>query len=330
MSFRVETKDHAGRTVHSLHDDETGASASVLPSYGFNLFDLRLPLAGQVRPVLVSAPDFADHPGHPAGNGTPILFPFPNRIRGGRFTFEGRTYQLPATNGPNAIHGFAMAAAWDVVEHRAATDRAYIVGRYQISRHSPESVMLWPADALLQVAYSLAGRRLSMSVTVSNPAAANLPYGFGIHPYFRLPFSPGGDPAQTRVILPASKYWVLKDFLPTGETLPVDARLDFREGKPQKGLKLDDVLTGLQYQEKRAAARLVDLEKNGEFRLTFDDGIRELVVYTPPQKPDVLAVEPYTQTTDAINLQSQGVDAGLRILGHGRQETISITMETLG
>ena len=110
----------------------------------------------------------------------------------------------------------------------------------------------------------------------------------------------------TQVILPASKYWVLKDFLPTGEIRPVDARLDFRQGQPRNGLKLDDVLTGLQYHERRGAARLVDLDKKAEFRLTFDDGFRELVVYTPPQKPDVLAVEPYTQTTDAINLEPQG------------------------
>ena len=33
-----------------------------------------------------------------------------------------------------------------------------------------------------------------MNVTVSNPGADDLPYGFGIHPYFRLPFAPGGDP----------------------------------------------------------------------------------------------------------------------------------------
>jgi aldose 1-epimerase len=330
MSFRVETRDHAGRTVYSLHDDATGARASVLPAYGFNLFDLRLPLAGEPRPVLVASPDFPDQPAHPAGNGTPILFPFPNRIRDARFTFDGRTYQLPATNGPNAIHGFAMTAAWDVIEHKAGADHASIVGSYQISKHSPESRALWPADALLQVAYVLAGRRLSMTVTVSNPGAADLPYGFGIHPYFRLPFSPGGDPAQTQVILPASSYWVLKDFLPTGEIRPVDSRLDFRTGKPRNGLELDDVLTGLQYQDRRGVARLVDLEKKAEFRLTFDEGIRELVVYTPPRKPDVLAVEPYTQTTDAINLQPQGKDAGLRLLAHGRHDTFSLTMETLG
>ena len=330
MSFRIETRDHGGGKVYSLHDDVTGASASILPTYGFNLFDLRLPLAGRVRPVLVAAPDFADRPGHPAGNGTPVLFPFPNRIRDGRFTFEGRAFQLPATNGPNAIHGFAMASPWDVLEHKAASDQALIVGRYQISKHTADLRSLWPTDAVLQVAYSLSGRRLSMTVTVSNPTAANLPYGFGIHPYFRLPFSPAGDPARTKVILPASQYWVLKDFLPTGEIRPVDARLDFREGQSRNGLKLDDVLTGLQYKQRRGVARLVDLDKNAEFRLTFDDGIRELVVYTPPQKPDVLAVEPYTQGTDAINLQPQGKDAGLRVLGHGRQDTFSLTMETLG
>jgi aldose 1-epimerase len=123
---------------------------------------------------------------------------------------------------------------------------------------------------------------------------------------------------------------VLQDFLPTGEIRPVDARLDFRKGQPMKGLKLDDVLTGLEYQGKHSFARLIDLDKNAEFRLTFDDAFRELVVYTPSNQPGVLAVEPYTQTTDAINLQPQGLSAGLRVLTHGRQETYAMTMESLG
>jgi aldose 1-epimerase len=58
--------------------------------------------------------------------------------------------------------------------------------------------------------------------------------------------------------------------------------------------------------------------------------IREFVLYTPPNSPDVIALEPYTQTTDAINLQPRGVDAGLRVLGHGASETLLITMETVG
>jgi aldose 1-epimerase len=330
VSFRAETHDRGGNKVYTLHDDATGASAAILPSYGFNLFDLRLPSAGLVRPVLVAVDDFAEKPSHPARSGTPILFPFPNRIRDGRFTFQGRQFQLPATNGPNAIHGFAMEATWDVIEHKAAADEAFLVGRYQISKHSPDKRPLWPTDAVLQIRFSLAGRRLSMSITISNPTADDLPYGFGIHPYFRLPFWPGGDLAKTRVILPASKFWVLKDFLPNGEIRPVDARLDFRAGQPLMGLKLDDVLTGLEFVEKRGTARLADLEKGAEFHLTFDDGFRELVVYTPSNRPDVIAVEPYTQTTDAINLQSRGLGAGLRVLAHGQQDNFLITMETVG
>ena len=330
MSFRIDTQNRGGNTVYSLYDDATGSSAAILPSYGFNLFDLRLPLAGEVRRVLVAPADFAEHPSHPARSGTPILFPFPNRIRDARFTFQGRSFRLPATNGPNAIHGFAMSATWDVVEHRATSDQAFLVGRYQISKNSPEALPLWPADAVLQVRYSLAGRRLSMNVTISNPTADDLPYGFGIHPYFRLPFEPGGDPEKTRLILPASKYWPLKDFLPTGEIQPVNPRLDFRIGQPIKGLRLDDVLTGLEFPGERGVARLVDLDKKAEFRLTFDRGVRELVVFTPSNQPDVVAVEPYTQTTDAINLQPQGIDAGLRVLKHGENDTLQITMETQG
>jgi aldose 1-epimerase len=313
-----------------LHDDTTGASASILPSHGFNLFDLRLPLAGEVRPVIVAAEDFAENPRSGAGNGTPILFPYPNRIGGAAFAFQGRTFRLPANNGPNAIHGFAVDAPWDVTEHKADADAASIVGRYQISRNSPQMLANWPADAALQVRYALAGRRLTMSITVSNPTATDLPYGFGIHPYFRLPFSAGGDLTRTRVILPASKFWVLKEFLPTGEIRPVNARLDFRAGQSMSGLRLDDVLTDLAFAGDRSVCRLVDLDKNAEFQLAFDHAFRELVVYTPPGRPGVISLEPYTQTTDAINLQARGVAAGLRVLSHGGQDTLLITMETLG
>ena len=224
MSFRVATETRGARIVYSLHDDSTGASASILPSFGFNLFDLRLPVGGEVRQLLVAVDDFAENPSHPARSGTPILFPFPNRIRNGEFQFGGRTYNLPATNGPNAIHGFALDANWDVVEHAADGESAFLTGRYQISKQSPASQSFWPADGVLEVRYRLAGRRLNMDVTISNPTTTDFPYGFGIHPYFRIPFTPGADPEATRVILPASRYWVLKNFLPTGEIRPVDQR----------------------------------------------------------------------------------------------------------
>ncbi len=331
MAFRTTVERLAnGRDVVKLIDDTSGSSASILPSYGFNLFDLRLPINGKPTPILAAAADFADAPSHAGRNGTPILFPYPNRVRGGKYSFSGADYQLPINNGPNAIHGFALDAKWTLAEHGAGTDGAFAVGRYHLASDTPDKRPLWPTDAMLEVRYALAGRVLTMTITVSNPTDRDLPYGFGIHPYFRVPFAPGGDPAETSVVLPVSKYWVLDGFLPTGEIKDVDARLDFRKGQPRKGLNLDDVLTDIKFVGDRCVCRLVDTAKKAEFRLGFDKTFRELVVYTPPSDPDVISLEPYTQTTDAINLQTQGKDAGLRVLKHGQSDTMVITMETVG
>jgi aldose 1-epimerase len=294
------------------------------------MFDLQLPLAGQVRPVLDAVSDFADRPRSAGGNGTPILFPYPNRVRAGLFQYKGKAYRLPITLAPNAIHGFALDVPWEVVGQQAGPSAASVTGRYQIAKDSPKMRPNWPTDAILEVRYELAGRKLSMTVTVTNPTAEELPYGFGIHPYFRLPFTNDGDTAATQVILPASRFWVLDHFLPTGEQRPVDARLDFRKGQPRRDLKLDDVLTGLAFDGDRCVCRLVDLALKAEFRLSFDRTFRELVVYTPPRSDRVISLEPYTQTTDAINLDAAGTDAGLRRLGHGQMETFTIAMETVG
>ncbi|MDX2037036.1 MAG: aldose 1-epimerase [Isosphaeraceae bacterium] len=330
MAFRTSETTVGGRKVITLHDDAAGSSASILPSFGFNLFDLRLPLAGKVRPVLVSAADFAENPSNPARNGTPILFPYPNRVRGGKFAFGGKTYSLPVTLGPNAIHGFAMDTPWDVAEHGSNDREAFITGHWNLSMNAAASREMWPTDATLTVRYALSGRKLTMTVTVSNPTDRPLPFGFGIHPYFRLPFEKGGDLAKTRVILPCSEFWELEEFLPTGERKSVDARLDFRKGQAMTGLKLDDVLTGLTHVGGTATARLVDDNLNAEFRLTFDKNFRELVCYTPAGDGDVISLEPYTQTTDAINLQPKGIDAGLRVLDHGARAVLTIGMETVG
>ena len=72
-------------------------------------------------------------------------------------------------------HGFALDAPWDVVEHKATATEASVTGRYQISKHSPEMRAKWPADAILQVRYSLAGRRLTMGITAMLSLRGKMP-----------------------------------------------------------------------------------------------------------------------------------------------------------
>ena len=92
MRFRTGTETRGARTIFTSPDEGTGATAAILPSQGFNLFDLRLPVVGTVRPVLSAAADFAENPRPGAGHGIPILFPYPNRVRDASFAFQGRRY----------------------------------------------------------------------------------------------------------------------------------------------------------------------------------------------------------------------------------------------
>ncbi len=332
MSHRISTQTVGGRTVCHLHDDASGASASILPSRGFNLFDLRLPAGqgGEVWPIVVTAPGWVENPEKPSRHGIPVLFPFPNRIRDARYSFEGKAYELVANKPPNAIHGFALEADWEVIAHEADAEGASIVGRFQISKQAPEDLVRWPADAALELRYTLSGRRLRLDATASNPGNQDLPWGFGIHPYFRLPFDPAADRQKTRIVLPASEFWVLQESLPTGERRPVVDRLDFRHGQPIAGLSLDDVLTGLNFDGDLCTCRLIDENLGAEFRIRFDRTFRELVVFTPPGPGGVIAVEPYTQTTDAIHLQPHGLDAGLKVLPPGASARMTIHFEMVG
>ena len=330
MSTRVDQADRNGRTIYTLVDEDSGASASITPSYGFNLFDLRLPAKGEVRRVIVATDDFAANPQKPARNGIPILFPFPGRVRDGRYSFEGKDYKLfIEPDKVHAIHGFAHNVAWDVVDSGATDQGAFLLGRFQISRNAPNRLDSWPTDAVLTVRYALAGRRLDMTVTVNNPTERDLPFGFGIHPYFRLPFE-AKNPARGRLVLPASEMWTLDASLPTGERVPVDPRVDFRGGVSTLGRNLDDALTGLTFDEGRCVCRLVDDDLQCETVLSFDHNFRDLIVFVPPHDDTLVAVEPYTQVPDAINLQARGVDAGLRVLKPSESTTMRISIETVG
>ena len=330
MSTRIDQAEQNGRPIFTLVDETTGASAAITPSYGFNLFDLRLPARGEIRRVIVARDDFAANPDKPGRNGVPILFPFPNRIRDGRYSFGGKDYSLFIEPGKeHAIHGFAIAAPWDVIDQGATAEGAYLVGRFQISRNAPDRLASWPADAVLTVRYDLAGRRLGMTIDVANPSSRDLPFGFGIHPYFRLPFA-AGRPEAGRLILPAAAMWTQEGNLPTGASVPVEPRVDFRGGGSTAGRHLDDVLTGLTFHDDQCTCRLVDDDLGCETILSFDRSFRDLVVFVPPQDDTLVAVEPYTQTTDAINLAARGVDGGLRVLKPGEATTMRIAISTAG
>jgi aldose 1-epimerase len=286
----------------------------VWPALGFNAY--RWQVAGQE--LLYASPQlFTER--RPTRTGVPILFPFPNRIRDGRFDWDGKTYSLPLNDSTklNAIHGFVCQRPWRVVDQGANADSAWITGEFHGSVDAPETLPLWPADYRLRMTYRLLDHMLRIEADADNPDTKPLPFGLGYHPYFALaPF--GGENAV--VTTWAHRFWELADNLPTGKTIAVDEPRDLRTGKAVSALHLDDVMTGLELRAHDEGLGLAGMIQDaiGTRMLTLWIGaeFREMVVFTPPHR-EAFCLEPYTCTTDAINLSARGIDAGLRVLQPG-------------
>src|SRR5688572_8288528 len=78
-----------------LTDAATGSRAKILAGFGFNCYSFEPVVDGERIETLWSAPDFEAGTARPSGSGIPILFPFAGRMRGTKFEFNGKEYNLP-------------------------------------------------------------------------------------------------------------------------------------------------------------------------------------------------------------------------------------------
>jgi aldose 1-epimerase len=298
-----------------LLSDGRGSTAKIAPALGFNCFDFQARVGDETVPVIDASPQFAKGGDKPSGHGIPILFPFPNRIREGRFAWNGRDYQIPASNASynagNAIHGFCLDRPWRVTSRGPD----FAIGAFQLSRDAADRVSYWPTDFRIEVRYAVRDGRLRADFLIVNPSTEPLPWGLGIHPYFKLPLSAKSKSARCLISAPAAEEWELIDSLPTGRRLAVSESKDLRDGAYFDTLKLDDVLTGLG-DTPVIESGIMDEQAGLQVTQRFPKEFRELVVYTPAHR-DAFCLEPYTCVTDAINLQPRGVDTGWRVLDAG-------------
>jgi len=289
-----------------------GERADIWPAQGFNCFRWRL--RGGLE-ILYADPQFLEG-SSPTRTGIPILFPFPNRIRDGRFTWDGKEFQLPL-NDPakkNAIHGFACRRPWRVVGHGADDRCAWITGEFHGSRDAADCSALWPADYRLRITYRLAAGRLGVEAAADSPDKKPMPFGLGYHPYFRV------DERDCVVQVPARRYWDLEECLPTGTRDDIRGGCDLNQPRPFTELSLDDVVSELPSAAEKdglCPRGRIRRQQGAELQVAASAAFREVVVFTPPHR-QAFCIEPYTCTTDAINLAQRGIDAGLLVLDPGK------------
>jgi aldose 1-epimerase len=322
MAFVVTTSertagDRSG-TVYELADSAGTVRAEVWPMWGFNClrWQVRRP-EGVWESILFTAPDWESNP-VPTRSGHPILFPFPGRLRDGRLTVEGKTYQLPLNDSTkqHAIHGFTPRNPWRVVGSTGGEDRASVTGQFSLRTDLPSAVGYWPADFEFFIAYTLFADRLRVLVTIGDLGPGLLPFGLGYHPYFRLPGVTDSD--VSRYVLQANVDHVWEadaSNLPTGQRKELPPELDFRHPRPIGATALDHVLTGVTATS--TSGGLVELavlshpDATRRLRVLADPAFRELVLFTPAHR-QAIAIEPYTCSADASHLAARGIDSGWR------------------
>jgi aldose 1-epimerase len=308
-----------------LENDEQTTLAEIWPSLGSNCLRWRVASPRGPLDLLYVADDWEQNP-IPTRSGIPVLFPFPNRIRNGHFVWEGKEYQLPL-NSPekiHAIHGFACRSVWRVLSSGADASSAWITTCFQPSVDRPDMLTLWPADYRISITFRMETQRLSILAAVENPTIQTLPWGLGYHPYFRT------DADSCLVQASAQSFWTLKQSLPTGEHQSVLGGMDLRSPRPVIDLKLDDVLTNLDTATTDSNLGIlrgqVIYPAHGTLRLWTDSAFRELVVFTPPHRK-AICLEPYTCTTDAVNLAAEGIDAGWQVLSPGAKINLKVILD---
>ena len=153
---------------------------------------------------------------------------FANRIAEGRFTLDGRDYQLPVNNGANSLHGGDRGfdrALWEIVDE--------VPGRSVTLRHvSPNGDQGYPGTLTATAHYALEGNELSVEyqATTDRPTVVNL----SNHAYWNLSGEGSAQGAMGHLLtIPADHYLPTDEgAIPTGEFHPVDGTaFDFRTAR---------------------------------------------------------------------------------------------------
>lgn len=348
MSEPFSVREEQGAYV--LVDRASHAEARIAPAEGNNVTSFCAAPPGSTAPVAVFVPPDPQSglgaSGYSAGN--PILFPFPNRVQGGRYTFDGRELQLEINEVArgNHIHGLVSKLPWRTEDAGAAVEAgAWHRAAITLNEH-PDVARQYPFSCRLTVTTRLRQGVLSQEIQVRNTGAQRLPMGYGTHPWFSASLGTGPR-ADTQVRVPANKYWQLDQLLPTGTTIPVGqpadpppsasrnrqtglsngsttGKYDLRRWRALDGHEFDDVFTDLiRRPDGWSEAGIRYANAGWELIVEASPEFREWVLFAPAARP-VICLEPYTGTTNAVNLSPRGVDAGLIALNPGAMWSATI------
>ncbi len=241
--------------------------------------------------------------GYPADRMCPVsrgavLAPWPNRIRDGRYRWDGAELQLPLTEPGrgNALHGLVSWLPWTPVFR--AEDAVGLGCR------------VWPQPGYpfqldLTVTYRVGDDGLVWRLDARNSGATAAPYGCAVHPYVL------GGPGRVddwSLTLPVDRYLEVdpERLLPVGLRPVEGSGFDFRSAAPLGGVDVDHAFTGVRPDPDGVARAVVRSADTAGVVVEWDPAVLPWVQVHTAGRPEPeldragLAVEPMTCPPDAF------------------------------
>jgi len=228
-------------------------------------------------------------PGTSCLHGTPLLLP-PNRTEYGRFSFDGKEYQLPINERPrkNNLHGFLRFQAFTLLEYSDIHAVAVYENKGEI----------FPFPFSIKVTCRLDDNGYHQEFAITNTGNADMPLTFGVHSNFE-------EKDYFRV--PLEKQFIINECcIPEGEPVELDDRQkQYRNGMQPDGKSIDGF-----YTSGGNTARI------GRMEYKVSENFNQWILYNRGGDQGFISMEPQC---GAVNCLNNGW--GLHRLAPGETET---------
>ncbi|WP_228898636.1 aldose epimerase family protein [Streptomyces sp. DH1] len=215
-----------GTPVHRWTLERAGVRVRIL-SYGGIVQSAEVPdRDGNSACVVLGFDTLDGYVRHPEPYFGALVGRYANRIAGGRFPLDGRTYALARNNGPNSLHGGERGfdkRVWDVEP---------VADGVRLSRVSPHGEEGFPGRVEFSATYTLdasGALRIVYEAVTDAPTVLN-PTN---HSYFNLGGPGSGHAGGHELRIAASRFTPVDgDLIPAGAPADVaDTRFDFRRAR---------------------------------------------------------------------------------------------------
>ncbi len=287
-------KEPFGRfTEYILSNPTTGESVNILPTFGGIIRKMTFQKEGKLFNVIAAADTDEQLVNEMTAYPSAHLFPWGNRVRDGKYTFENANHQLPINEVGlhNAIHGFVAFANFEVVQEDADDTKAGLVLQFEYKGNH----VGYPFPFVLAITNTLSTTEgFTIKYTIKNTGSTKMPMVLGWHPYFKI----AGETAND---------WHI-DFPATEQSIPDEQMISVSK-KPvdfSGGIALNNQILDAVFSVKKAdkiTAILHSPKQNVSINVWqegLDNQFTFMVVYIPPTR-NCVAIEPMTGNTNAYN-----------------------------